>query len=152
MFHAGVNVSVTSAPDSPQTVFVGEPVLCRTRLVSSNATDLLHLQWFFPNGTAVSQRSHANVTVTQQYNANSVGLSFNSLTALPGGYSCRYTLNGRQRRKTVSISGEMEINVTRHSRVVHKLWYVVTAFDCGWSDWGSCSCGKGTRNDNTEIV
>ena len=102
LFHTGVSISLTP---TPQTAFVGEPLLCTTRLVSSNATDLLQLQWLFPNGSAVSQQS--NDGVTQQYMNNSVGLSFNSLTALPGNYSCRYTLNGKQRSHTVSVSGEI---------------------------------------------
>ena len=105
LFHTGVSISLTP---TPQTVFVGEPLLCTTRLVSSNAKNLLQLQWLFPNGTAVSQQS--NDSVTQQYNDNSVGLSFNSVTAPQGNYSCRYTLNGKQRSQTVSVSGEMEIN------------------------------------------
>ena len=106
LFHTGVSISLTP---TPQTVFVGEPLLCTTRLVSSNAKDLLQLQWLFPNGTAVSPHSHASVT--QQYMNNSVGLSFNSLTALQGSYSCNYALNGEQRSQTVSVSGEMELNV-----------------------------------------
>ena len=104
LFHTGVSISLTP---TPQTVFVGEPLLCRTSLVSSNAKDLLQLQWLFPNGSAVSQQS--NDSVTQQYNDNSVGLSFNSVTALQGSYSCNYTLNGEQRSQTVSVSGEMEL-------------------------------------------
>ena len=106
--HAGVNVSFTSALASPLTVTVGEPLLCTTRLVSSDATRLLQLQWLFPNGTVVSQRSHGNVT--QQHNVNSVGLSFNSLTApnLKGNYLCNYTLNGKQRSHIVSVSGERQ--------------------------------------------
>ena len=99
LFHTGVSISLTP---TPQTVFVGEPLLCTTRLVSS---DLLQLQWLFPNGSAVSQQS--NDGVKQQYMNNSVGLSFNSLTALPGNYSCRYTLNGQKRSHTVSVSGEI---------------------------------------------
>ena len=108
VFHTGVNVSFTSAPASPRTAFVGEPLLCTTSLVTSNATSLLQLRWSFPNGTAVSQDSR--VSVTQQDNA--ISLSFNNLEAPKGDYSCNYTLNGKLRSQRVSVSGEMETRLT----------------------------------------
>ena len=107
VLYTGVNVSLTSelALDS-QTAVLGEPVVCSSMLVSK-AAHLLKLQWMFPNGTAVSQDS--NVHVTKQY--NSISLSFTSIAAQRGNYSCNYMLNGRQRSETVSISGEIENNV-----------------------------------------
>ena len=106
VFHTGVNVTFTSADDSLQPVVLGEPVVCSSMLVS-NATQLLKLQWLFPNGTAVLQDSRVNVT--QQF--NSISLSFNSVAALTGNYLCNYTLNGRQRSEAVSVSGEIENNL-----------------------------------------
>lgn len=122
---SGIRISLSSAPAASQTVFVGEQLLCSSSLpITSNATvRLLRLRWTFPNGTTISERRHGDVT--QQRNATSVGLFFNSVKAPHGNYSCKYRLNGQERSHSLYIS----------------------AFDCGWSDWSPCSnsCGKGTR-------
>ena len=118
VFHTGVNVSFTS----PRTAFVGEPLLCTTSLVTSNATSLLQLRWSFPNGTAVSQDSR--VSVTQQDNV--ISLSFNNLEAPKGDYSCNYTLNGKRRSQRVSVSGEMETRLTM-TRVL-----IVPSLNCSY--------------------
>ena len=114
VFHTGVNVTFMSADDSLQLVVLGEPVVCSSMLVS-NATQFLKLQWLFPNGTAVLQDWRVNVT--QQL--NSISLSFNSLAAQTGNYLCNYTLNGRQRSKVVSVSGEMENNLMASGKNVN---------------------------------
>ena len=59
-----VSVQRPGTVNSPQTIFVGKPLLCTTRLVSSNATDLLLLQWLFPNGTAAfTLQSRCDTTI-----------------------------------------------------------------------------------------
>jgi hypothetical protein len=100
----GIDISFASGSsiDSSQTIILGDPLVCSSVLVS-NSRRLLNLQWLFPNGTAVSHDS--NVNVTNQYNSTS--LIFISLAAELGNYTCSYTLNGKQRSRVITVSGEV---------------------------------------------
>ena len=123
--HTGVSISLKSTSKSPPAIVLGEPILCATTLkLSSVAKRVLQLHWTYPNGIPIAHGCPGSVA--EQYNVDSATLTFTNVDAPRGNYSCKYTLNGRNRSQIVSVAGEMDAaHVTCHLHIVARYCYSI---------------------------